>query len=210
MQEFDYISSGACLLRRCSLDSSWIEDILRSLNLHRIKLTIYDISDPCEPEAELVSVLDTHIGKGVFAVRAYPATAIVGQITGRLMEDPLHGSEYSFEFDEGLQLEPDAPFRYVNHSCDPNCEFDLLEEPPLDGRPSQCHLYLIALRDIQPDEQITINYNWTAECAIPCECGSENCIGWVVCDEELERIPMCYVYPAYELNDEFAVRDKDG
>jgi hypothetical protein len=162
-------------------------------------LTFYDISEPEDSASELVRVLDTHIGKGVFTVRAYPATAIIGQITGTLMEDSVQGSEYTFEFDEGLQLEPDAPFRYVNHSCDPNCEFELLEIPAVDAEPARLNLFLVAIRNIPMNEQLTINYNWSAECAIPCECGSDECIGWVVCKDELEQIPFCFAYPDYEL-----------
>ena len=54
--------------------------------------------------------------------------------------------------------------------------------------PAKFNLYLIALRDIQIDEQLTIEYNWTADCAIQCDCRSENCVGWIVCDEELDEV----------------------
>ncbi len=164
-------------------------------------MALYDISEPDESESDLVRVLDTEVGKGVFSVRVYPATAVIGQITGTLMEDTVPGSEYTFEFDEGLQLEPDPPFRFLNHSCDPNCEFDLLEVPSLNGEPPRICLFLVALRDIRIHEQLTINYNWSAESAIPCECGSESCVGWVVCRDELERVHLCFAYPEYELTE---------
>jgi len=31
---------------------------------------------------------------------------------------------YCMDIGNGRVLEPHAPFRYVNHSCEPNCEFD--------------------------------------------------------------------------------------
>ncbi len=152
-------------------------------------MTLYVIESADESEPVHVRVLETPVGKGVFAVRAYPATAIIGRINGRLMDDPGHSSEYSFECEHGQQLEPDAPFRYVNHSCDPNCEFDLLEESQPDGVAISRHLYLIALCDIAANEQFTIEYNWSAACAIPCKCGAKNCVGWIVCAEELSLCP---------------------
>ena len=147
-------------------------------------------ADPFEQnDPEFVQVQDTHVGKGVFAVRGYPETAVIGKITGRLIFDEHHGSEYSFEYQEGIQLEPEAPFRFLNHSCDPNCEFDLLDEPVEESSGSQrAHLHLIALRTILPGEELTIDYNWPACSAITCECGSTFCRGWVVSVEEIELI----------------------
>ena len=68
----------------------------------------------------------TRVGKGVFARRSYPATAVVGEITGEIIDDANYSSEYCFDMGDGLHLEPVAPFRFVNHSCVPNCEFDYL------------------------------------------------------------------------------------
>ena len=147
-------------------------------------------SDPFENnDPEFVKVQDTHVGKGVFSVRGYPETAVIGKITGRLIDDADYGSEYSFEYQEGTQLEPEAPFRFINHSCDPNCEFDLLDEPieNMNGS-TRAHLHLVALRDIQPGEELTIDYNWPASSAITCKCGASGCRGWVVAEEELEMI----------------------
>jgi SET domain-containing protein len=45
-------------------------------------------------------------------------------------------------------------------------------------------IQLVALRDIRPDEQLTIDYAWPADSAIPCGCDSPNCRGWVVDADE--------------------------
>ncbi len=147
-------------------------------------------SDPHEENnQEFVQVEETHIGKGVFAVRSYPATAVIGKITGDLIFDEQYGSNYSFEYDDGVQLEPNAPFRFLNHSCEPNCEFDLLDEPKQDGESlHDGHLHVVALRDIAPGEELTIEYNWPATSAIICQCGTPSCRGWVVADEELDYL----------------------
>ena len=128
------------------------------------------------------------MGKGVFAVREYPATAMIGEITGELVFHSGGGDEYTFDFDDELQLEPDAPFRFINHSCNPNCEFELCEQPETDEQPAKTGLFLFALRDIQPDEPLSIDYNWPASCAIPCLCQETDCRGWVVAIEELPQL----------------------
>ena len=127
------------------------------------------------------------MGKGVFAVRGYPANAMIGEITGELA---FHapGDEYTFDFDEELQLQPDEPFRYVNHSCNPNCEFEPFELPQTDEQPSRTGLFIFAVRDIQPDEPLSIDYNWPASSAIPCLCREPDCRGWVVAIEELPLV----------------------
>jgi hypothetical protein len=45
------------------------------------------------------------------------------------------------------------------------------------------------LRSIVAGEELTIDYGWPAEQAIPCGCGAEDCRGWVVAEEELHRLP---------------------
>ena len=134
-----------------------------------------------------VRIDDTSVGKGVFAERCYPIHSVVGDITGELITDRPTGSSYSIEIDENNQLEPYPPFRFLNHSCDPNCEIDWYDEAVFCEKPV---MFVIALRDIQSGEELTIDYHWSADCAIPCQCGSENCRGWIVCVEELDRLPQ--------------------
>ena len=150
-------------------------------------MTLYEISESDDPEPHYVKVNDTDVGKGVFARRQYPATAIVSRIAGTLREH-IHTSAYCFEYDDTYVLEPCAPFRYLNHSCDPNCEFEMLETPNQKGDGVRYDLYLIALRDLVPGEELTIAYNWPADSAIECQCNSPDCMGWVVCPTELDII----------------------
>ncbi len=148
---------------------------------------LINVADENEPENHFVRVDETHVGKGVFATRPYPESAIVGEITGDLVKEPTGSTEYSFDFEHGWQLEPYEPFRYLNHSCDPNCEFDILDEPGPNGKNRRA-LFVYAIRPILPDEELTIAYNWPASCAIECHCQSENCVGWIVCETEIDQI----------------------
>ena len=99
-------------------------------------------------------------------------------------------SSYAFEFDEGVMLEPFEPFRYVNHSCEPNCEFDVIDDPDCisAGFVPGKRLYLISLRPIERGEEFSIDYNWSATSAIRCLCNAVTCRGWVVSVDELHLI----------------------
>ena len=144
-------------------------------------------SDQDHPE--WVKVLDSEVGKGVYSTRVYPDKSVIGEITGQIFKNPYTGTNYTFEANDGFQLEPKEPFRYLNHSCQPNCDFDWLETPALDGRPAHAGLFLIALRPIFSQEQFTIDYRWPASFAIPCQCREPLCRGWVVDKSQLELLP---------------------
>jgi uncharacterized protein len=144
--------------------------------------------EPGRKPLKEVRVGRTRVGKGIFARHHYREHDIIGEITGALFQDPDYGSEYCFRIgDEGC-LEPDAPFRFVNHSCEPNCEFDWFALAADDQPGLTTRVYLIALRHIKPGEELVIEYNWTAESAIRCRCGSPNCRGWIVDPAEMEKI----------------------
>ena len=135
-----------------------------------------------------VRVGRTRVGKGLFACRNYPANAIVGEITGEIIDDPNYGSNYCFDIGDGLLLEAISPFRFVNHSCEPNCEFDYLECSDQTGEESRKRVFLFAMRDIKKDEEISIDYNWSAAHAIPCRCHAPSCRGWVVSRDSMDDL----------------------
>ena len=168
-----------------------IESFTQSRHQKDTRLSLFEFADELTPlQRECVEIRDTHVGKGVFAVRPYPQLAIVGEIRGELIKSGSHGTNYTFDFGEGFVLEPYAPFRFVNHSCNPNCEFEAIEDPNsrTPGDRPKTRLYLITLRDIEVGEQFSIDYNWSAKDAIRCECGAVNCRGWVVAEYELDEL----------------------
>jgi hypothetical protein len=66
----------------------------------------------------------TRVGRGVFATKRIVDGSCVGEISGRVISDDEYVSRYSFDLNDGTQLEPEYPFRFVNHSCEPNCAFE--------------------------------------------------------------------------------------
>ena len=141
-----------------------------------------------EQHEEGVRVERTELGLGVFAVREFLPHEAIGPIRGRIVRDPYHESDYCMELDDEHGLEPAAPYRYINHSCHPNSQLVHIESEFEDGSPSTTELWVEVLREIEPGQQVTIDYGWPAEAAIPCLCGSSNCRGWIVAEEEMHYL----------------------
>ena len=130
----------------------------------------------------------TRVGKGVFARRIYRASAMIGEILGHVIDQAGYGSEYCMDIGDGLSLEPEPPFCYVNHSCEPNCEFDWFVFAESASQSSRRRAFLFALREIRPGEELTIDYGWSASSAIRCSCGAPNCRGWIVAEDEVPMV----------------------
>lgn len=64
---------------------------------------------------------------------------------------------------------------HKDHSCSPNCE---TQKWTVNG---DTRVGLFALRDIEPGEELTFNYNLASdgETRKPCLCGASNCSGFI-------------------------------
>ena len=92
-------------------------------------------------------------------------------------------NQYIFTIDDHYDLDGNVgwnPAKFINHSCDPNCEAELDN-----GR-----IFINALRDIQPGEEITFNYGYDFEGYEdhPCRCGAPNCVGYMVAEEFFPQV----------------------
>lgn len=128
-----------------------------------------------------VRVGETHVGKGVFAARPIRRNETIGEIRGLFIRDPGYTSEYCLDIGGGFALEPDPPYRFLNHCCRPNCDVHYVDDPD-----EECErVWLYAQVDILSGVELTIDYSWPVEGAIPCRCGSPQCRGWIVAEEDL-------------------------
>jgi SET domain-containing protein len=92
-------------------------------------------------------------------------------------------NEYIFDLDEERDLDGNVswnPARYLNHSCEPNCEAEQDE-----GR-----IWIVSLRDIRAGEELTFNYGYDLEDyrEHPCRCGTRKCVGYIVAEDFFESI----------------------
>lgn len=127
------------------------------------------------------------VGRCLLAKETIRANTAVGRIRGRVISSSDYGSEYCIDLSDGTSLEPAAPFRYLNHACEPNCELILWRVPWNTGEVTH-EVWLHTLRRIIAGEELTIDYAWPATAAIPCQCNSENCRQWIVDVAELSLL----------------------
>ena len=85
---------------------------------------------------------------------------------------------FIFSLDEEWDVDGDVtwnPARFLNHSCEPNAEAEIFGD----------QIWILALRDIRPGEEITFNYSYDLEKyeEHPCRCGSAKCVGYMVAEE---------------------------
>ena len=67
-----------------------------------------------------------------------------------------------------------GPARYINHSCDPNCQPKQFT--------SKNEIWLYAIKDIEKGEELFYDYKFDFEEGsrkTPCHCGAVNCRGWM-------------------------------
>lgn len=126
----------------------------------------------------LLRIAETHVGKGVFARRRISSDVVLAEVLGTILDNHPEDSSYVMELAGGRLLDPAPPLRFVNHSCDPNCEIFYWEAEP--GEAEEERLWMQTIRPIQPGEEILIDYCWPADAAIPCRCGALTCRGWIV------------------------------
>jgi uncharacterized protein len=113
------------------------------------------------------------ITKGTTILR-YSGTKISKEKSARAL---AKGNAYICYFNDRSDLDGKTfknTARYINHSCDPNCELQ---------RTSRA-IWVVAIRDIREGEELTHRYNYEYDPEgyrdFPCFCGAKNCVGYIV------------------------------
>lgn len=129
-------------------------------------------------------------GQGLFAVDDIPqGTRILPYIGEKIPSAErarrlAAGNAYIFYLNyryaiDGQSLENTA--RYINHSCDPNCDVEKVETT----------LWIVARREIRAGEELSFNYGYDFKHYKdnPCACGASNCCGYILDPQYWERLP---------------------
>jgi len=96
-----------------------------------------------------------------------------------------HGAVYIFELNKRHDIDGNVAYntaKNINHSCNPNCEAINIKG----------HIWIVSLRNIQKNEEITYNYGYdfgNHEEHI-CKCMSKNCIGFILADEHWPKLKI--------------------
>lgn len=130
-------------------------------------------------------------GKGVFANRDISKGTKIIEYVGRIIpkkegdilaqeqfdssKQTDSGAVYIFELNNKEDIDGNVswnPARFINHSCEPNCRYKKIDN----------HIWIVSIRDIKKDEELSYDYGFDLEDYkdYPCRCGSEKCIGYMI------------------------------
>lgn len=128
-------------------------------------------------------------GQGGYARRAIPAGTPIVEYTGERIDKAESarrceaGNVYVFDINDDWDIDgsvPGNPARFLNHSCEPNCE----------AQQEENQVWIVARRDIAAGEELTFNYGYDLEAwrDYPCGCGTPGCLGFIVAEDDHPRV----------------------
>ena len=128
-------------------------------------------------------------GKGVFALVHIPKDEVIIEYKGELISwqqaqdrhphDPLEPNHtFYFHINEDHVIDGGVKgnsARWINHSCNPNCEADEVGE----------HVFIKAIKNIKPGDELNYDYGLMIDerytpklkAEYPCWCGAKKCRG---------------------------------
>jgi SET domain-containing protein len=140
--------------------------------------------------------------KGVFAKQDIPKDTLITEYSGEKitkeeggrrvelshdthLQNKEKAGTYLFELNDEYDIDGDMPgndAKYINHSCDPNCEYRIIDDK----------IYIYSIRDIKKGEEITYNYGFSFDTddyeEYKCNCGTEKCVGYMVSKEDWPKL----------------------
>ena len=94
------------------------------------------------------------------------------------------GSVYIFELNKKFDIDGTPLYnkaRYINHSCDPNCEVDIIDN----------EIWIISIKNIKKNEELTYDYGYPFDKDDykdhPCKCGSKKCIEYIISQDDYNK-----------------------
>jgi SET domain-containing protein len=135
-------------------------------------------------------------GRGIFAASDLPAGIRVIEYKGKIITDAQADRLYDDSLDTGHTFlftlndkyiidanQQGNSARWINHSCEPNCEAVIHVDPNGDERKDR--VFIETIKPVKAGQELTYNYGITLE--VPhtkrlkaiwaCRCGSKRCTG---------------------------------
>ena len=102
----------------------------------------------------------------------------------RAIKNKNNGMVYVFELNSRFDIDGSYKYntaRYINHSCDPNCEVSIINN----------RLWISAIKKIKRYQELTYNYGYEYDTDYKehkCRCGSLKCIGYILKRSDWKKI----------------------
>jgi SET domain-containing protein len=102
----------------------------------------------------------------------------------KFLNSSTTGSVYIFELNKKFDIDGSPEFnkaRYINHSCKPNCEVDVIND----------RIWITSIKDIKVGEELSYDYGYSFDKDDfrdhICNCGAKNCIGFIISSDEWSK-----------------------
>ena len=102
----------------------------------------------------------------------------------RYLNSKTTGSVYIFELNSKYDIDGSVRYnkaRYINHSCEPNCEVEI----------KNGHIWIISRKQIKKNEELSYDYGYDFDKEDyrdhKCKCGSKKCIGYIISSDERSK-----------------------
>ena len=94
------------------------------------------------------------------------------------------GSVYIFELNKKYDIDGSPEYnkaRYINHSCEPNCEVDIIKS----------EIWISSIKKIKKGEELNYDYGYPFDKVDfkdhLCKCGSNKCIGFIISQDDWKK-----------------------
>ncbi len=102
----------------------------------------------------------------------------------RYLNSKKTGSVYIFELNSKYDIDGSKRYnkaRYINHSCSPNCEVDIVR-----GR-----IWISSIKKIKKGDELFYDYGYEFDKDDykdhVCKCGAKNCIGYIISSDDWKK-----------------------
>ncbi|MDA9591710.1 SET domain-containing protein-lysine N-methyltransferase [Pelagibacteraceae bacterium] len=99
----------------------------------------------------------------------------------KYLNSKISGSVYIFELNKKYDIDGSPLYnkaRYINHSCNPNCEVDIIKG----------HIWISSIKDIKKGNELNYDYGYPFDKDDfkdhVCKCGSKKCIGYIISQDD--------------------------
>ena len=140
-------------------------------------------------------------GTGVFATSNIPKNKKIIQYIGekvtkvegdrrsaerirKFLNKKNEGSVYIFELNKKYDIDGSPLYnkaRYINHSCSPNCEVDIIKN----------EIWISSIKSIKKGEELNYDYGYPFDkddfSDHKCKCKSKRCIGYIISQDDWSK-----------------------
>ena len=102
----------------------------------------------------------------------------------KYLNSEITGSVYIFELNNKYDIDGSVLYnkaRYINHSCEPNCEVDI----------SNGEIWISSIKKIKKGDELSYDYGYEFNKNDfrdhRCKCGSKECIGFIISSDDWKK-----------------------